>query len=249
MAKFKGIFDIEGTLQGMTFYKSKDGMMVRTKGGVSKDRIMNDPSFERTRENGQEFATCARAAKLFRMSILDKIDLAKDYRTQSRLIRLMHQVKVWDTTSPRGQRNMTTALEAPEARALFTGFDFNRNSPVGQLFVIPYTLDTAAGTLAVTGLIPGRQLKFPPAATEADVQLVATQVDFGTEQYVMTESARTTFSATGATQDVTWTVSEVPAGTGPLFYLLLIEFYQVLNGERYPLKNRQFNALGILAAE
>ena len=47
MAKFDGIFNIEGTLKGMTFYKSKDGHMVRTKGGVSKERIAKDPAFER----------------------------------------------------------------------------------------------------------------------------------------------------------------------------------------------------------
>ena len=47
MAKFDGIFNLEGTLKGMTFYKSKDGHMVRTKGGVSKERIAKDPAFER----------------------------------------------------------------------------------------------------------------------------------------------------------------------------------------------------------
>ncbi len=29
MAKFDGIFEIKGTLQGMSFYKSKDGMLIR----------------------------------------------------------------------------------------------------------------------------------------------------------------------------------------------------------------------------
>ncbi len=249
MAKFKGIFEIEGTLQGMTFYKSKDGMMVRTKGGVSKDRIMNDPAFERTRENGQEFATCAKAAQLFRLSILDKIDLAKDHRTQSRMISLMHAVKKLDEVSTRGARNMATALQEPGAKALFVGFDFNRNSKVGQLLVAPFALDTAMGTLEATGLTPGQQLKYPPAATEADLQLVAVRIDFATETYTASESGKTTLASTGAAEDLTLTVSEVPAGEGVLLYLLLIEFYQQLNGQRYPLKNRQFNAMSVLAAE
>ena len=45
MAKLNGILKIEGTLQDMTFYKSQDGHLVRTKGGVSGQRIANDPAF------------------------------------------------------------------------------------------------------------------------------------------------------------------------------------------------------------
>jgi hypothetical protein len=48
MGKSAGIIKIEGTLDGLTFYKSKDGYMVRTKGGVSKKRIMTNPAFART---------------------------------------------------------------------------------------------------------------------------------------------------------------------------------------------------------
>lgn len=55
MAKLKGILKIEGTLDELTFYKTQDGHLVKTKGGVSADRIANDPNFQRTRENGSEF--------------------------------------------------------------------------------------------------------------------------------------------------------------------------------------------------
>ena len=34
MAKLNGILKIEGTLENLTFYKSADGHMVRTKGDV-----------------------------------------------------------------------------------------------------------------------------------------------------------------------------------------------------------------------
>lgn len=51
MAKLKGILKIEGTLDELTFYKTQDGHLVKTKGGVSAERIANDPNFQRTREN------------------------------------------------------------------------------------------------------------------------------------------------------------------------------------------------------
>ena len=52
MAQQKGIIKLDGTIGGITFYKSKDGYLAREKGGVSADRIANDPNFQRTRENG-----------------------------------------------------------------------------------------------------------------------------------------------------------------------------------------------------
>ena len=68
MAKNTSLFKVEGTLDNVTFYKSADGHFVRTKGGVSKSRILNDPAFIRTRENGAEFGRSAGAGKMLRMA-------------------------------------------------------------------------------------------------------------------------------------------------------------------------------------
>ena len=78
MAKSTGILKIEGTLENITFYKSADGQMVRTKGGVSKKRILNDPAFIRTRENGAEFGHSANAAKMLRTALGPMAFKAKD---------------------------------------------------------------------------------------------------------------------------------------------------------------------------
>jgi len=45
MARQKGIIKIEGTLDDFTFYKTKDGYLVKTKSGVSGERIASDPAF------------------------------------------------------------------------------------------------------------------------------------------------------------------------------------------------------------
>jgi len=46
---------LKGPIGDISFYKSKDGYLARSKGGVDKSRIKNDPAFQRTRENGSEF--------------------------------------------------------------------------------------------------------------------------------------------------------------------------------------------------
>ncbi len=68
MAKQKSFLKVAGTLDGLTFYKSVDGHLVRTK-ACSKSRIMNDPAFIRTRENIAEFGSTAQWGKLLRNAI------------------------------------------------------------------------------------------------------------------------------------------------------------------------------------
>ena len=68
MARQKGIIKLDGTIGDITFYKSQDGYLAREKGGVSADRIANDPNFQRTRENGEEFGRAGKAGKMLRMA-------------------------------------------------------------------------------------------------------------------------------------------------------------------------------------
>src|SRR5690348_18240556 len=89
MAKLNGILKIEGTLQDMTFYKTQDGHLVKTKSGVSGDRIANDPAFIRTRENGAEFGSAAKAGKIMRDAFRVLIQSASDNRVTSRVTQLM----------------------------------------------------------------------------------------------------------------------------------------------------------------
>ena len=118
MARQNGILKITGKLDDLSFYKSKDGFLVRTKGGVSKDRINNDPAFVRTRENGTEFAESAYAGKLLRVAVRNMLMNAKDGRVTSRLTQLMSKIKNYDTASVRGERKVAIGLTDDDAKVL-----------------------------------------------------------------------------------------------------------------------------------
>ena len=133
MAKFEGIFDIEGTLKGMTFYKTAEGIRIRTKGGISKKRIMNDPAFVRTRENGAEFSHSAKMSQLLRHSVSTFVDNAKDSRTSSRLNQIMSRIKNMDTVNVRGERTVQEGLNNPLGLQELTGFDFNKNATLSSV--------------------------------------------------------------------------------------------------------------------
>ena len=99
MARSKGILKIEGTLQDITFYKTGDGNLVKTKSSVNKQRILSDLAFARTRENGAEFGQAAKSGKLLRGTLRNLMLTTADSRVTSRVTRTMTQIKSW--TLPR----------------------------------------------------------------------------------------------------------------------------------------------------
>ena len=122
MARQRSIIKLDGTIGGITFYKSKDGYLAREKGGIPAERIANDPAFQRTRENGAEFGRAGKAGKVLRNSIRQLLQNVNDSRMVSRLTKEMVKVIQMDATNSRGQRNVIDG----EAELLI-GFDFNAN--------------------------------------------------------------------------------------------------------------------------
>jgi hypothetical protein len=248
MAKFDGIFDIQGTLKGMTFYKTADGIRIRTKGGISKQRIMNDPAFARTRENGTEFAHSAKMSQLLRHSVSTMVDNAKDSRTSSRLNQIMGRIKNMDTVNARGERTVKEGLTNPLGMQELTGFDFNKNSNLGSVLKKPYVFDAVAGTLSLAGFITGKHVQLPAGATQIGIRLGASRIDLEAKTYEFVESPQEVLVVDQfASIDITLALPTVPAGTGLLCYFFLIEFYQEINGNAYPLKNKQYNVLNLIA--
>ncbi len=87
MARQTVIIKLGGTIGDISFYKTRDGHLARTKGGVDGERIQNDSAFRRTRENGQECVRAGAAGRLLRTSIRHYIKNAADPRVVSCLTR------------------------------------------------------------------------------------------------------------------------------------------------------------------
>ena len=246
MAKLKGIIKLEGTLDNLTFYKAKEGYLVKTKGGVSKERIQNDPAFERTRENGSEFGSSASSGKLLRTSVRNLMIRAKDNRVSSRVTQKMTQIKNFDTTSVRGQRNVATGLATPEGKATLKGLDFNNRAILSAVLFAPFTVDGATGEITIPNLTPTNDIAYPSGATHVSLSSAFLKVDFDTTDNSIEYSPTVNIpiDSTSATQ--TLTPAGVPTGTGNDIFGLLVEFFQEINGVQYPLKNGAYNVLNIV---
>ncbi|MBS1783390.1 MAG: hypothetical protein JSS78_10015 [Bacteroidetes bacterium] len=246
MAQQKGIIKLDGTIGGITFYKSKDGYLAREKGGVSADKIANDPAFQRTRENGAEFGRAGKAGKVLRTSLRALLQNASDSRMVSRLTTEMLKVVQADAVNPRGERNVIDG----EAE-LLQGFEFNINGKLGTTLYAPFTaaIDRVSGALTVDipAFVPIHMLAAPGGSTHYKIISAGVEVDFENETYVMDtqDTAIQPWDAT-ATAAINLANAVPAASTHPLFLALGIEFYQEVNGQMYPLKNGAFNALALV---
>ncbi len=246
MAKLKSLIKIEGTLDDLTFYKGKDGYLVRTKGGVSAKRIKNDPAFARTRENGSEFGHSATSGKIFRRAILNLLADAKDVRVTSRLTQTMSFVKNADVTSVRGQRKVAVGLATPEGKARLKNFDFNKNAQMSTVLLSDYSLDIATGEITITDLTPNHDLGTPSGATHVSFFAGFLDLDFTTGDKDLQISPTVNLPINGTTTTVSLLPSAVPSGTGNQLYFLKVAFFQEVNSIQYPLNNGAYNALQLI---
>lgn len=246
MAKLKSLIKIEGTLDGMTFYKGKEGYLVRTKGGISKSRIENDPTFVRTRENGSEFGSIAKSGKVLRQALTPLLVDVKDPTLTARLMKTLAQIKNTDTTSVRGSRNVANGLATPEGRNIFLGFDFNGNAKLSTVLLADYQLNTTTAEISISNLNPLQQLNSPSGATHVGFTSGVLNINFETteKELQFSDEVNTPINNTPAT--ITAVPVNMATGTGQTIYLFKISFYQEINGLQYALNNGGYNVLHIL---
>ena len=246
MARQKGIIKLDGTIGDITFYKSQDGYLAREKGGVSADRIANDPNFQRTRENGEEFGRAGKAGKMLRTAIRGLLQNVADGRMVGRLTQEMVKVLQADIISVRGKRNIIDG----EAE-LLEGFEFNIRSKLGTTLFAPFTavIDRVAGTLnvVVASFIPINMVAAPGGSTHFKLMSAGAAVDFENETFEVdtNETAPMPLDSI-ATAVINLSNSGTANSTNPLFLALGIEFYQEVNGVKYSLKNGSYNALSLV---
>jgi hypothetical protein len=220
MAKQGGIIKLKGTIGDIAFYKSQDGYLAREKGGVSADRIKNDPSFKRTRENGEEFGRAGAAGKVLRNALRLVVQPVADNRMVSRLTTKMLEVVKADATSTRGQRNVLDGeLE------LLKGFEFNLRGLLTTTFYAPYvaSIDRVTGALkiSVPSFSPESAIAAPAGATHFRLVSAGASIDFEKGTFNVASSKSAGLSLDVAATAAIELLNQVPANsTHPLFLAL-----------------------------
>lgn len=249
MAKQRGIVKLQGTISDITFYKMRGQFFAREKGGVEGSRIMSDPAFERTRENGAEFGRAGKAGRILRNSVRPLMQRAADSLVTSRLTRRMTEVQKLDTSSVRGERNVLDG-----DLGILRGFEFNIGGRLSTTVYIPYSaqIDRMSGELTVTipEFVPSQALAAPSGATHFRFISGGSAVDFESGEFEYDSAIGTYIELGSQTEDEIVLQSTVTEeSTLPLFLLLGAEFYQEVNGTMYSLQNNAYNSLAIAAID
>lgn len=246
MARQSGLIKIKGTLDNVSFYKTKDGDLARMKTSVDGDRIANDPAFIRTRENNSEFGSSARSGKLTRDNLRPISMNATDGRVVARMTKIMTQIKNLDTTSIRGARNVGVAMATAQAKALLKGFEFNGDAMLSSMLFKPWAVNTTTGVITIAGLVPTLDLIYPEGATHVSFTGAYANINYATGIADVKLTNVQNLPITGTSSAITLTPTAVPTGTGAKIFLLKIEFFQLVNTVQYSLKNGAYNALKII---
>jgi hypothetical protein len=246
MAKQKGAHRLTGTIGELTYYKSKNGYIVRETSPLSAERLATDPAFARTRENMSEFGHAGKSGKYLRGAFRSLIQNAKDSTLVGRLTKEIMRVIKTDSVSPRGQRNLTEA-----DTAMLQGFDFNNDAKLQATIFAPFdaTINrvTGAATVAIPPFVPVNEVVAPSGATHYKIVSTAAEIDFATGTTVTDSQLSGTLPLDAApTVAINLANALTPNSTHTLFLVLGIQFFQEVNGVFYSLRNGAFNALSIV---
>ena len=247
MGRQIGVIKISGKLNDLSFYKSKDGYIVRTKGGASRARIKTDPAFARTRENNQEFAEINHSGKWIRTSFRNITGNESDALVVSRMVKQLSEVIKLDSMNLRGSRKVGMGISTAEGKKVLKGFNFNIASLLSKVLKVNYQVDSVSGVVRISEFIPQQDLVCPASATHCRIESAWSEIDFASGVIHSSISPAKSLVLDQTKSSVVLTPARTPIGSGILFVVLKVSFFQEINGEMYSLNNGALNAIEIVS--
>lgn len=162
MAKLSGTLAFTGSMGGVSAYRMRgvEKIVLRQKGGPSKQQVKNSPVFALTRRYNEECKG--------RMLLVKHINLAMqgvrhlyDYNYSGALAAVCQQVQAADTMNELGNRSVLLS----QAGFLLEGFTINKYQPFDTVVKYPLapTVNRASGTalISLPELVPGLHITNP----------------------------------------------------------------------------------------
>jgi len=151
MAIIKGAIQMTGSIKGVSFYsvRGSDKVIMRTKGGASKNKIATSPKFEGLRKQQKEWSGCAKFGSLTRYAFGGLHRLA-DYNLTPVLNGIGKNLMKLDTESEVGKRSLKLSVY----RQALEGFNFNRNYPFNTVLRVSPRCELNREKLQVSVTVP-----------------------------------------------------------------------------------------------
>jgi len=231
MAKQKGIVFLEGTIGGVNFYYREGVPTARAAGGgFTKQAIKHGSNMVRVRESNNEFGMCAVVNKTFKQAIRPFLLGYKDGTLHSRLMQLFLKIKDCDMISERGKRCVFLGLSDAAGKAIMQSFVFTPKR--AMLLSCSYGFDWDGLLFSASGFNIN-EVVFPLKADYMEVVFGVICFDFETLSYTRVIASPLLIGRDYTGDGFNILLDELPGGTGVLFGMLRVAFYQEVNGERY----------------
>lgn len=203
MAKLTSDILFKGSLKDISAYtmKGADGIILRTKGGASKEKIKTAPQFAMTRLNCAEFSGCVIAGKQLHRALLSLKHLS-DYNFAPHLNGAVRKLQQLDTVQELGKRSILLSLYG----SMLEGFDLNKKHRLGDIIkpAVACVLNRHNGSaeMHLPALMQGLNCNIPwtnPLFRIVGTIAAVKDVTYGSNGYSGNEAAGTVYARPVAT--------------------------------------------------
>ncbi len=151
MAIVKGPFQLSGSVSGVSFYtrRGSDKVIMRSKGGISGDKIKRLPQYEGMRLQQKEWSGVTKWASGVRWAFGGLHRLA-DYNISSVLNGMGNKLQKLDSSVEKGKRPVCLSAY----RQALDGFNFNRNYPFNSVLRVSINYELLREELKAIVTIP-----------------------------------------------------------------------------------------------
>ncbi len=246
MAENIGMFKIEGSIDGVTFYNKDGKNLVKKQVRFNKSRYKSSDSYQRVRENSSEFAIAANTGALIRTSMRKFLNGCADKTMRNRMMSKMMELRLLDSENERGLRNAMTVLETEEGKQKLANFDFNSKALLLKTMTSEWELDEVNNALLISNFDVKEELQHPVDATSFELEFAIVQIDFvaGKTKFSCAEKVEGNFAMEKS--NLKFKIENLPEIDGCKFFLFKVVFYTNSFGKKYMLKDSSYNSFNIL---
>lgn len=245
MGKQAGRQTILGTVDGLNYYQTaENGLLVRKKSSLNKERVLKDPAFEQSRKASSEFGRASAASHLIRSTLAIAGREIAETRMYNRLTSLLRGAMATDVLHPIGQRTLSGA-----DLGRLVGFEWNKYRGFGELYsgAVQFSIDASTGLLEVDipAINGAKDFERPKNASHVQLILEGGGFDFELGEGVIVRD-QTDWLSLKRKHPVQVLSGQLAVKPGMRLVLGVgIRFGEELNDAIYPIDNRQYKGFVI----
>jgi hypothetical protein len=235
MARLLGPLTFSGKIDGLVYYKTRNGCYVRTAPRTNKASFMKHPRYRLTRENMEEFGHGARVNRILRNVLQPALPNAPIRGLQARLTKRIMKVIQSDTKHLRGSRKFNSGNAA-----LLKDFEFYEDSKMSLIFQSSYIAEInrnkEKATVRIEPFVPAVSVKARRSATHFKIYSAFANINFETEEYDVDvqDSGPVPINNTKTKEITLKNVVDRVVGNTVLLALGIV-FFEETNGTKLPL--------------